>query len=63
MNLALDSQTSIFGVYDGHGGSEISEYVSRKLPGLILNNRNYSSNLAYAMFEAYWLLDIEMANN
>ncbi|XP_065215703.1 probable protein phosphatase CG10417 [Planococcus citri] len=41
--LDFDEETSLFGVYDGHGGAEVAIYTSEKLPGFIKENDEYKS--------------------
>ncbi|XP_033097965.1 probable protein phosphatase 2C 11 [Anneissia japonica] len=37
----LDENTSLFGVYDGHGGAEVAQYCSQHLPEFIKQNKSY----------------------
>ena len=39
--LNFDERTSLFAVYDGHGGHEVAEYTAKKLPSFIKNNDDY----------------------
>jgi protein phosphatase 1G len=43
-HLALpefEANASLFGVFDGHNGAEVAEFVAKKLPPIILNDNNY----------------------
>jgi protein phosphatase 1G len=40
--LDYDTDSGFFAVYDGHGGSEVAEYTSRKLPAFIKKNIKYT---------------------
>lgn len=42
-NLALDDSTMIFGVFDGHGGREVSEFVSRHFIFELLSSAEYNN--------------------
>lgn len=37
LSLPSHPNTSMIGVYDGHGGSEVSEFLARRLPTVIDN--------------------------
>lgn len=39
--LDFDSEVSLFAVYDGHGGAEVAEYASKKLPNKIKETEDY----------------------
>ncbi|CAG9327709.1 ARX1_2 [Blepharisma stoltei] len=56
--LNLDHDGFLFGVYDGHGGSEVSTYVSKHLCSLLLQNENYQAgNYDIALQETYLKFD------
>ncbi|KAF8153201.1 phosphatase 2C-like domain-containing protein [Crassisporium funariophilum] len=38
LNLDVNSNRLILGVYDGHGGSETADHISQRLPPLLLEN-------------------------
>ena len=42
-NLTLDDSTMLFGVFDGHGGHEVSELVSRHFAFELLNSSAYNT--------------------
>ena len=42
-------KTSFFGIYDGHGGNQCSEYLRDSLHKLILNDTNYPENVELAI--------------
>ena len=42
-------KTSFFGIYDGHGGSQCSEFLRDSLHKLILNDDNYPENVELAI--------------
>ena len=42
-------KTSFFGIYDGHGGSQCSEFLRDSLHKLILNDPNYPENVEQAI--------------
>ena len=39
--LKYDNDSSLFAVYDGHGGHEVAKYCAQKLPDFIKNNEDY----------------------
>jgi len=54
----LDDQTSLFAVYDGHGGKEVALYSALHLPDLIASSESYKSqNLEQALKDAFMLCD------
>ena len=42
-------KTSFFGIYDGHGGNQCSEFLRDSLHKLILNDNNYPENVELAI--------------
>ncbi|CAF3618591.1 unnamed protein product [Rotaria sp. Silwood1] len=56
--LNLDDNTSLFAVYDGHGGSEIAVYCSQYLPEFIKNLDSYrQGRLNDALIESFLKFD------
>ncbi|CAF2635824.1 unnamed protein product [Rotaria sp. Silwood2] len=56
--LNLDNNTSLFAVYDGHGGSEIAVYCSRYLPEFIKKLDSYKEGrLNDALIEGFLKFD------
>merc|ERR1712065_109123 len=56
--LDFDKSTSMFAVYDGHGGQEIAQYCSKKLPDFIKNTEAYKNgDLKQALEEAFSDID------
>ena len=41
--LNFDERTSLFAVYDGHGGHEVAEYTAKKFPSFIKRNEDYKN--------------------
>ncbi|XP_075969706.1 protein phosphatase 1G isoform X2 [Anticarsia gemmatalis] len=60
--LEYDENTSLFAVYDGHGGAEVATYCSQKLPNFIKNTEAYKSgDLTKALEEAFLGFDASIA--
>ena len=58
VNLALDDNTMLFGVFDGHGGKEVAEFVSRHFCVELLNSRAYKEgNFEQALKETFLRMD------
>lgn len=58
---ALDPETSLFAVLDGHGGKEVSTFVSRHFCEELLKNPNYAAGkLETALIETFLYMDIMM---
>ena len=57
-NLALDQDSMIFGVFDGHGGKEVAEFVTRHFCIELLNSRSYKEgNYEQALKETFLRMD------
>jgi len=53
---------AFFGVFDGHGGPEVSEYVRRHLPDMLRQNESYKGgDYSKALVETYLTLDRKLA--
>ncbi|XP_002737792.1 protein phosphatase 1G-like [Saccoglossus kowalevskii] len=56
--LELDEETAMFGVYDGHGGSEVAIYCAQHLPEIIQNSKAYKDgDLHKALEDAFMEFD------
>lgn len=54
----FESDTSLFGVFDGHNGIEVAAYVAKYLPEYIRHNRKYKEGrISDGLQEAFCLLD------
>jgi protein phosphatase 1G len=52
--LKYDDDTSLFGVYDGHGGHEVAIYTAKKLPNYIKTRKDYRlGKLKEGLVEAF----------
>ena len=57
-NMELDPETMLFGVFDGHGGKEVAEFVSRHFCTELLRNRSYrQGNIEQALKENFLHMD------
>ena len=56
-------KTSFFGIYDGHGGSQCSEYLRDSLHKLILNDPNYPENVEMAIKNGFKNAEENFLNN
>ena len=54
--------TSFFGVFDGHGGFFISEYLSFHLATRIAQQPSFNTKLTDAMRDAFFATDIDVIN-
>ncbi|XP_018329466.1 probable protein phosphatase CG10417 isoform X2 [Agrilus planipennis] len=56
--LEYDKNTSLFAVYDGHGGHEVAVYTSQMLPEFIKETEAYKSgNIEKALIDAFLNFD------
>lgn len=57
-NVSLDAETMLFGVFDGHGGKEVAEFVSRHFCAELLRNRSYQQgNIEQALKDTFLRMD------
>lgn len=60
--LDFDVNTSLFAVYDGHGGHEVAQYCSKKLPDFLKNISSYKNNdMEKALIDAFLGFDATIA--
>ncbi|XP_044261089.1 probable protein phosphatase 2C 21 [Tribolium madens] len=60
--LDYDEDTSFFAVYDGHGGQEVAQYCSDKLPDFIKNTPEYKEgNIEEALVSGFLRFDALIA--
>ncbi|XP_050680774.1 uncharacterized protein LOC126976470 isoform X2 [Leptidea sinapis] len=60
--LDFDVNTSLFAVFDGHGGAEVAMYCSQNLPNYIKNTEAYKSgDLVKALTDAFLGFDAAIA--
>ena len=58
LDLGPSNNTQIFGVFDGHGGSEVAKYVAAHFTEEFLKNKNYLRNdIKKALEENYQKMD------
>lgn len=56
--LDFDENTSLFAVYDGHGGCEVAQYCSLKLPNFIKQTEAYKAgNIEKALEDTFLGID------
>ncbi|XP_065217946.1 uncharacterized protein LOC135843843 [Planococcus citri] len=57
-HMDLDEETSLFGMYDEHGGAIVVIYTSEKLPGFIKENHQYKNgDHEKALISAFFKFD------
>lgn len=62
-SLDFDKSTSLFAVFDGHGGSEVALYCSKKLPEFLKNTDAYQkSDYERALKDAFLGFDATLVN-
>ncbi|XP_026470944.1 LOW QUALITY PROTEIN: probable protein phosphatase CG10417 [Ctenocephalides felis] len=60
--LNFDKDTSLFAVYDGHGGAEVAKYCAEKLPDSIKETQAYKNgDIAQGLKDAFLSFDATIA--
>lgn len=58
MNGAFDKETSLFAIFDGHGGEEVAEFASKHFGKELKKNENYlQQNFEKALQETFEKID------
>lgn len=54
----IEGEVSLFGVFDGHGGSEVAHFVERHLVDELKKNADFKTgNYKQALTDCFMLLD------
>ncbi|XP_006653569.1 probable protein phosphatase 2C 42 [Oryza brachyantha] len=61
-NLDVSTNTSFFGVYDGHGGCAVAKYCANHLHNVVREQGNFRQDLPSALRSAFFRMD-EMLKN
>lgn len=57
-NIGLEKNVNIFGMFDGHSGNELSQYLSLHFTSELLKNENFkSSNYRQALIDVFKSID------
>lgn len=57
----LTPESALFAVYDGHGGAEVSKYVAKYLPNMIISQAHFKEGrMEDALREAFLALDTQI---
>jgi protein phosphatase 1G len=57
LNLGPNKTTHVFGVFDGHGGKEVSLFVKAHFATELVANKSFNSNLKSALVENFIRMD------
>lgn len=60
LNLKSEQQMSFYGIFDGHGGYQVSEYLSMQLGHRIANHPNFPTNIKDAIRSSYSKTDKDL---
>ena len=54
----LDGTASLWGVFDGHNGAEVAQFAAKRLPKILLSNKNYrEGKYELALQESFQAMD------
>ena len=57
LNLGPNKTTHVFGVFDGHGGKEVAQFVKAHFTEELVANKSFNSNLKTALTENFIKMD------
>jgi serine/threonine protein phosphatase PrpC len=57
VSLGEKKNIDVFGVFDGHGGKEISKFVSNHFTQELIINKNLSKDMSLALKETFIKMD------
>jgi protein phosphatase 1G len=57
LNVGTNKTTHVFGVFDGHGGKEVSLFVKAHFTNELVANKSFGSNLKSALTENFLKMD------
>ena len=60
VGIGPDQEALMAGVYDGHGGATIAQYVAHNLPARILQHPKFTSNTPEALRQSFMEVDMAM---
>ena len=59
LNFSQEIPHAFFGIFDGHGGSEASEFSSKFLVNFLVSSPSFVSDVKEALIHAYLQTDVE----
>ncbi len=61
LTLGNDYKSNLFGVFDGHGGKEVAQFVKKHFTEELINNPNYKKgDMKKALIETFLRMDVIM---
>ncbi len=61
LTLGNDIKANVFGVFDGHGGKEVAQFVKKHFTEELINNPNYKKgDIKKALIETFLRMDVIM---
>jgi protein phosphatase 1G len=57
LNIGQNKSMHVFGVFDGHGGKEVSLFVKQHFSNELVANKNFNTNLKVALSETFIKID------
>ena len=57
INIGTNKTSHLFGVFDGHGGKEVSLFSAAHITNELLGNKNFNTNMKSALTETFLKLD------
>jgi protein phosphatase 1G len=61
LSLGNEIKSNVFGVFDGHGGKEVAQFVKKHFTEELINNPNYKKgDMKKALIETFLRMDVIM---
>jgi serine/threonine protein phosphatase PrpC len=57
LNIGSNKTTHVFGVFDGHGGKEVAQFVKAHFGNELVGNKSFNNNLKTALIETFIKID------
>ena len=54
----FDGKNSLFGIFDGHGGSKIAQFATCNIENILVNSKSYQTlNYEQSLIDSFFILN------